>query len=439
MTSLLDQENLQPTLPLESFRRIIGYNPFHFWQLTNSDVPLDSKCNSLVYEYSWQNVNAVGRADIRAAIAIAEEKLRSYLHYSPAPHYVEETLSYPRYYDRRSMYAAPIDSDGRRVSLKLAEGYVQALGVEAHTLIGTPSTITYSDSDGDGITDTFTTSALATTVTDTDQIAVYFSSTDRYTGASIGPRWRIAPVKVTISGGNVTIKGPIWLIVKPIKYQGYSTSSKSLVLDPGNVSNPPQPPTNLNYATSVEIYRRYTNGDGTTNATAQALFTWETSPGCDCATVSDSSTDPAAIATSIGRVGLRDSKTGLVTPGTATYDTTSALWASSAWTGCQPPDRVLIRYLAGLPLVNGEMAPAWQQVVAHLALAELPGPLCNCERANREVHYWQTDLARTGGNNDEQYGAISARDLDNPFGTRRGHVFAWRFVQNRYQTRGFRP
>lgn len=434
--TLLDLDNQNNLLPLESFRRLLGYNPWHFWGMAHSTkVPLSDRCNTLVYEYAWQSVDAIGRAEIRAAIARAEEKLTEYVKFSPAPHYVSETVSYPRYYDIRRWYSSPAAADGRWLPITLSEGYIQALGIEAHTLIGTVN-VTRSDADGDGLDDTFVTAATATTVTDITQIAVYFSAADRFTGESVGPRWRIDPVQVSISGGNVTVKGKAWQLVKPLLFEGYPNDENGLQLDPTSATT---------YVTTVDVYRRYTNGDGTTNETAQGLFTWETLPsggiGICCGTSStDSSTDPAAIATSIARVGIRDAVQGIVLPGTASYDTSSATWASIAWGSCHPPDRVLVRYLAGYPLTSaGEMDPRWQQIVARLAMAELTSPICSCDKANHQLAYWQTDLARTGGNNDDQYGAVSQSDLNNPFGTRRGHVQAWRWVLNNYQARGFVP
>jgi len=46
---------MTPLTPLEDFRRILQYSPWHFWGLANSaDVPVDSACNDIVYEYNWQ-------------------------------------------------------------------------------------------------------------------------------------------------------------------------------------------------------------------------------------------------------------------------------------------------------------------------------------------------------------------------------------------------
>lgn len=423
---------MTPLLPLDTFREIAGFNPFHFWQLTNSIAPLTSKCNSLVYRYSYQNVDAEGRKDIQDAIETAEQRLEEYLGYSVAPKYKEQTLPFPTYLSHSQSYRASWGSDGRWLSVGLMDGYVQNVGVETLSLIGT-ATVTYSDADSDGLDDTFTCS-IATAITDPTEIAAYFKASDRLDGESAGAQWRIEPVQVTISAGVATIRGRAWLLVRPVLYEGVA---------PAHLN----PSTTANFATELEIYRRYTNGDGTTDETAQGLLTWETEPagwllGC-CSSIvtdpADSSLDPAAIATAIARVGIRDARRGIVIPAQSSYNVLSGIWTSINWSACSPPDTVTIRYLAGYDLEGGAMAKKWQTIVARLAMAELDAPICACQSANKTIHRWQLDLARTGGNNDEQFGAISAADLDNPFGTRRGHVYAWRQVRNLRQLTGFLP
>ena len=64
-------------------------------------------------------------------------------------------------------------------------------------------------------------------------------------------------------------------------------------------------------------------------------------------------------------------------------------------------------------------------------------PICACDTANREWYRWQQDLART--NKDDELYTVSPQDLNNPFGTRRGHVWAWRQVLNLHQKRGVFP
>lgn len=421
-------------LPLETFRDIFGFHPAHFWGVAGTgDLAVTTNCDTLVRQYPWQNSDAASRSDIVRAIEIAEARLHDYLGYWPAPTYVTETHPWP----------AGAAAWGRWWNIQLDNGYVQAAGVETLTAIQANTAVVYSDSDGDGIDDLFTLGPVATTVTDVTQIAVYISAADRFANAidstDAGPRWRVQPVQVTISGGNVTIRGPKWLCVKPIKYEGIANVGAN-GLDPAMAAN---------FVTTLDIYRRWTSPDGTTTETSQGVIEWETRPchgwWCSCDTCSSLSStafagspyDPAATARAVARVGIRDAEHGIVSLGEATYDSTTGVWSSLSWTVCDTPDRASVRVLAGYPLSrDGQMDRTWQVIVARLAAAELARPICGCADANRELYRWQFDVARTGAS-DEVFGAISPEDLRNPLGTRRGHIYAWRAIQHPEQLRGF--
>lgn len=417
---------MTPLLPLESFREIIGFHPFHFWQLANSTVPVTSECNGIVYQYNWQNVQTEGRREIAEAIENAESLLSKYLYFNVAPKYNEKTLKYPEY---TASWIASSGSriDGKWLGIHLSDGYVQALGIEQKTLIDTVNVV-YSSEYGT-LDDTFTlTVTLPAGVTDTNEIAVYFEESDRLDSEGATDRWRIQPVKIEISGTTATIIGRSWLLVKPVLYENIP----AINIDPANANN---------FVTEVEVYRRYTKTDGQTNETSQGLLIWESYPSnwtlCCGGSSSGNESDPGSIASMIARVGVRDAQHGIVIPGGASYNSTTGLWSAVNWSACTAPDRVTIRYLAGYPLVSGQMSKEWQMTVARLALAELDGPICACKAANKSIYRWQVDAARTEGNGDEVLGAISQEDLNNPFGTRRGHIYAWRRVVQHRQLKGF--
>jgi hypothetical protein len=420
-------------LPLYSFFEIIGYHPFHAFGIGGTGaLRPTSECNDIVRRYAWQSTNAAGLHDLEQAIEDAETKLRNWLGFSVAPHYVVETLP----------WRGGSSVDGRWPTIQATEGEIRAVGVETLAAISAGATVTYSDSDGDGIEDTFAVSA-ATSITDTSQIAVYFSSGDRFSGwgatTALAPRWRVQPVRVTISGGVVTVRGPKQLCVRPVLYEGVTNVGDSGLA----------PDVSANFVTTLDIYQRYTGIDGTTVATSQAVLTWETRPchgwWCCCATCSadpysGSPHDPAAVAQAVARVGIRDARTGLLTPAEATYNSTTGIWSSLSATVCEAPDRVTLRYLAGYPLgSDGQMQEPYRTIVARMAAAELSEQLCGCKTANRELWRWQFDLARSSGANDEAYGAVSAQDLDGPFGTRRGQVEAWKAVRNLRMIPGIMP
>lgn len=398
-------------LPIDRFRHILGYNPWHFFGLSGAKAPVSSACNTLLNRYAWQDADAAGREEIIRAIETAEQRLVEYLGFNPAPKYiVNETHPWPQYEDKALWRNGRAGSDGRQLALQLNEGEIQAIGTELLTLVGSAAVV-YSDPDGDGLNEAWT-ATIVTTETDPTRLAVYFAAADRLDSAPVGADWRIEPVTITITAGTATIRGRSWLMVKPILYEGFNPSA----LDPS---------TSTHFVATVEVYTR------TTATTTQATLIWETLPWPGwCVPSTPSSTDPAAVGTAVARVGIRDATVGLVTPGAAVYDATSGTWSADWCSNWRPPDRVQVNYLAGAALVSGQMAQRWQTIVARLAAAELARAICACKDANRELYRWQMDLAVTNSNADESFGAISSSDLSNPLGTRRGHVQAWKAIIN---------
>jgi hypothetical protein len=306
---------------------------------------------------------------------------------------------------------------------------IRAIGVETRTLIGTAA-VAYSDPDGDGAPE-LATITIATSVTDTAQIGVYVAAADRLDGDPVSEAYRIRPVRVAISAGTATITGASWLFGRPL-------------LSEGTAVQPLNPATAGVLLDSVEVYQRTTNQNGTTVATAGAVTTWETRPchgwwcscGCSSDPYSGSPLDPAAVAQAVSRVDIRNARLGIVAAAPSYYDTDTGIWRAPDPAVCWEPDRVTVRYLAGIDSPDGQqVAREWQTVVARLAAAELGRPICAKQPAAKELFRWQFDKARVSGANDEGY-TVDATDLTNPFGTRAGHIQAWRYVVRMQQTRG---
>ena len=60
-----------------------------------------------------------------------------------------------------------------------------------------------------------------------------------------------------------------------------------------------------------------------------------------------------------------------------------------------------------------------------MAVSRLHRPICACGSAGALIEYLQVDLSAPTR---EQSYNVSFTDLDNPFGTRRGELEAWRYV-----------
>ena len=413
-------------LSLNRWFEIMGFSPWASFQLTNRLIPITSECNTLITEYSWQNADRAGRASIRQAIARAEALVRQYALFSPTPQFQEVTLPYPQLGDTRFQRLRDIGSDGRWLSVALPEGQIQALGVPADSAPDTQA-LAYSDEDGDGLYETATCVATVPSGTTADQVVVRFLASDC---GPVTPQPEIAPRSVSVSGMSATIVLDTWTLVRPVRTAG----AVQIGLDPGNGA----PPAADVCAPSVEVLRRRCDPSGTTVDTAMATLIWETRPWPSwwggCCMVGGDSSDPAATATAVARAVIRNARAGIVAFGEAAYDATTGEWrAVCDWSRCRPPDRVTIRYQAGLPLDGIRMRENWAIVVARLAAAELARPICACTSANKELYEWQTDLSRTGATNDL---FAAPEDMTNPLGSRRGQIYAWRHLQREQLTRG---
>lgn len=438
------------TLPLDTWRAFVGFPPWHFWQFAdgpggNAIVPINTKCSTLVFEYDWQGSDAAGRASLRESIREAERMLLDYLGYRVSPEYASATVPWPRLYETPMSRLRDLDATGRRVAVLAPEGYIQAMGVESLTLIGTATatippapgdTLVYSAQFNPALQDTFTiTLAIPVGMTlAVEQVAVYFAAADRFDGedfdSAVGEHWRIEPVQVSISGGNVVIVGRKWLVGRPLLYQNPAATALN-------------PQTAANFVVALEVYQRTTDGGGTSVTTSQATLIYETTDcgqcwgRCCCGGAVPAGSDPATTGLVIARAGIRDMILGEVTPGAATYDPTTGAWSSSwccAGAYCDP-DRVTLRYLAGYPLdADGQFARKLRAMTCQLAGAEAKRRICACRETNEKLFDLQQDLSLEATQS-ERY-QVAPEDLSNPFGTRRGHVRAWRTAKDLLLRRG---
>lgn len=414
-------------LSLEEWRLELGYNPWHFWGIAGPKVPITSSCNSVVKKHSWQSADAVGREDIARGICNCENRIMPLLGYAPAPHYASAKLPFPHYPDEHINKLGYTGGDARWIGLRLPEGNVREIGVEKITSLGDVALV-YTDEDNDGIIDTFT-GSVATTETDTSKIFIYFSSTERLDDEGISDKWMIRPIKVKISGGLATFTGRSWLTTYPYMHEGYNNDA----LDVDNMDI---------YVTTVEVAIKETNPDGTTYDDCQGLLVWETRPYPSWDGYL--TLDPASVYYAIARVGIRKAETGEVYLGESVYNVSTSQWVGVPWFDSayryQPPDYVIIRYLAGAPLGNDNcMNTDMKRIDFRLSAAEIQRRICACDTANRNLYHWQFDLSRTGGAGGETYAMMSQADLANPLGTLRGQVMAWKDIKDRRVLGGFSP
>lgn len=405
-------------LPLDSFRRVHGLDPWHFWGWVHPTLaPIKGKCDDVVYEFAWQGNEAAGRADVRTAIEIAENNLETLLGYSVGPRWREDVLAWPAPLDSPLRMNAAAGIDGRWPQVTLLRKRIIAIGTEKLTLLATP-VVSLSPTPSDSVLPTQWSVSFATTVTDASQIEVYHSQANRPFGEPPSDKYIIAPVVISFANGICTIRGAPWVLASP---QGYEFTANTTHLNPADPSN---------YVSTVEVYTRTTTPDGATNTTSQATLIWESSPlwwGV-CSSPEGIESDPAAQGYALARAALRDPRNGVAAVGQAVFNSTTGVWSAVSALPLLQPSRVAIRYCFGEQLRPGHLLRSpWDTVVARLAAAEMGGRnLCACETARKSLHHWSFDLSRTEGT--ETYQAIAQEDLKNPLGLRRGQLDAWRHV-----------
>ncbi len=414
----------------------MGFNRWHaFGFRDNEKLAVTSSCSPVMFEESSQGYDAIGRADIREAIDSAEVALYRYMGFWPAPKFYEAEAQFPKLPDRRMVRSGPYDADMRWRNVRLNDAWIQNCGVEGLTVIQLNAPVTLTDVTGDGYYDYFQVGPIATSLTDPKEIVAFFNANDRWDGTDIDEKWRIQPLQVSISGGQLTIRGRPWLIGLPVLSQGISPD----VLDPIDPAS---------FASSLDIYRRFVNTGGTTTDTSQAVVMWETRP-CHgwwcccygCTSLSSQFTgaiyDPASTASATARVAIRDGRRGIVCPAEAAFNASTGMWEGFPTSVCWEPDRFLIRLYAGYPLdTDGRMSKRLRDTVARLTAAELQQSICGCAEAERRVYHWQQDLSKVGA--DKELFSVSAKQLDNPLGTRRGHAYAWNTIEEIARVSGVR-
>jgi len=403
-------------LSLNRFAKVLGINPAHFWgasgeSLSPKIMPVTS-CEQIYYQYSWQDNDIVSRHDIALEIARAESDLFDVLGFHVAPKWIEEEHPYPRHH-RRDVYNFGGDLRGLAKSIIARSGKISNVGARATSLIGVATTgtgsLAYSDEDGDGLYETATVS-LASSV-DINEVKVF------YTGYGGQQEFEIRePRRAYASGGYIYLIFDSWLFIDPDLWETLPDEEGTPYIDIGTTGN---------FLTEVDVYREYV--DDTADA---IIFKWENAY-VGCASCAGAGCEVCGTITQGGCLRIRDEDSGIVVPVPANYSADDG-WAYANWTGNREPDRVAIYYKAGdqsqaykLGRTHIPMPFEWEKVVAHLATARLERPLCGCTNLQTLAENLREDMTRT------ETGVAFFTTVDvvnNPFGTRRGEVEAWRKV-----------
>jgi hypothetical protein len=316
------------------------------------------------------------------------------LGYWPAPKYfTDERIEYPRPH-QRYLWGGGGTERGEWKSIEMKWKHFISGGVFNRAVIDPNAAVVYSDPDNDTINELFTIT-IPTSVTDVKEIAIYFTSTDRL-GYPLSEQWRIRPIDVVISGGNVTITGHTAQLVLPAVVLGLYPQQ----LDASVAGN---------FAANMEVHRVFTDTTATDSFPYQGVAIWNILP-------------PQSVTGQFTIVPLTLAEND--NEGARVFAT---FGSPCTWPFNREPDRIQTNYIAGYPTdANGHMALEMAQAVTYLAVSLLATESCGCERVNRIIDSFRKPLSQ-----DDAQRFYTQREIDqNPFSAipSRGSLAAWKRV-----------
>lgn len=257
---------------------------------------------------------------------------------------------------------------------------------------GVPA-MAYIDDDAvvDHSTDPAIVGPIATSITDADEVRVYFPAS--LTNEMV----EITPSRVVLTGGLLTLYIPRCRMVHPDEWNNTRQG-----LDYTDLTN---------FCSVVDVMRVY--NDPSTHATMIWPHVCQSSGvnGCTCPSCSQYTQD-ACILVHEGRIG----KLGIL-PGA---------YSGGAWTRvssdcCGTPDYVELNYQAGMVPITKQA----EDSVIRLAHSKMPNEPCACEMVR---YYWERD---------RNVPEVFTRErLNCPFGMADGAWIAWRFASTLRTVRG---
>lgn len=403
---------VQTLLPIYQFAKVLGLNPLHImgvWYDNGSGRQVN--CGEAIMQYSWQAADGVSREELAQAIQEAEEQIATHLGYWPAPTWTS---------DERVEVDQPADAWYRSIrdvvyginqfGVKASHGELISGGRKSKTLMTAGRPVAYTDNDGDGYKETAEVTVNAGTVTDTEEIAIYYPGLDADDEAEIRPL-----SSVSITAGVATIR---------FRREQAVLSSLYERLDAGVIDGS----ADANFLSTVDVYRRYHDPN------VQAQLVWSGSQ-CSCSGLSSCGTCGLTIQN--GCLTVQNRALGIVSTTPADWDSVANDFVSKPAAVCgRRPDYVRLWYRSGykdmaIKRPNVEMSPKWQRAIAKLAISKLDREICGCKSVADVQGHWNSDLRKSKGTRGENitYKVTNYEMDNNPFGTTVAALEVWRLVR----------
>jgi hypothetical protein len=429
-------------LTLDRFAELFGLNQVAFNQGTFEPVchyGCMTGCNEFWYQGPYQaGASHVTRDDLAQAIVQAERDLANFWSMPICPEEKCVILpynggcglgdnrsygSYMTYGSYGSPYAPSLSP--RQYGLYLIPNDpVMALGRQSLVELCTAETIIY-DRNGDAYTTKNNVDCPKRVVLECEAVdGLDVSEVEIYHTGHLGDRaYRVEPSSVVLSEGILTIEIDPWRAVRPELWENPAECSICLTSNSAPILDLLDPNA---YPDEFIVARRFFDP-----SLPAVEFGWHGNTGCACGEC-----DICALAYCPGcLVGDTSQLSGSVRAMRARWDEDLETWCGD--TDCHPlsrqPDFVKIYYWYGYTASQGYCtAPAAfdcreaEQIIAMLAASRLLKTVCHCvcDKAADRFGDLQVTMNYTSRNEGSYF--ISMSLLENPFGTRRGEVDAYR-------------
>lgn len=344
-------------LTLPRYAQRIGYDECAFFGVVRPD-PLPAVHSN---KPLWRKSE---RDRVQYFLAEAQKKLETEIGYPLAPRYIVGSLT-------DAIDARYVDAQLFALKYVTKFGLVIEPGIKATTTISAGEAVNY-------LADPATVGPVATTVTTTDEIVVFYPDTDV----------ELIPSAISIVGGAVTIQIPRCRLLTET---GQSVTSGVPYDDTGPVAGI--------FLQTVDVKRVYTD------SATQAVFKWA-SGVADCPKCTG--------VTQNGCIVVEDPEIATVFVYPGSY--TGGAWKRAAFRNtCHYPDLVELNYKAGMPT----LAPTAEDAIIRMAHAIMPHEPCNCEPPNWN---WTEDRFIPRG--------LTRERMNCPFGVENGAWLAYKFAQS---------
>lgn len=414
--------SIKTKLSLDRWFALMGINPLHANQVRLDDAD-NALCSDIYFQYNWQTADHISREQLAQTIAEVEEEIESWLGYHMCPDWeVDEWRPTLRPMNAEYVNYNVHDVRGYRQTVRADWGYFISGGIRAQTLVEAGVAIAYTDEDGDGYKETATV-IVNTVAQDPNEIVIF------YPGKGGDDAWEIRSTEVSIAVPVATITFRREQAVIPDKLEAFNIEGAEAI---GTVD--------ADFLDKVDVYRRYNDPQ------AQASFLWEPLATGLCGTCGGTGCTVCAYSTQTGCLILRgEPRQSLVGYWPATWNEDTLDFDRDTWAVSRQPDVVRLYYYSGWRDKNSRyvsrLSADWERTVAYMTAARLPRPPCDCSADT--WRYWREDLNLASGdeNGPATYNPLLSRvglanPLDNPFGSKRGELMAWRKISGLGLIRG---